>query len=213
LESLDEHNCLVKGLNYRNAPTLQKDALNEKSPYRLEVAVMGGTGCCAPPRSFEDGFGNRIDFIEKKPDILRVEDNLGGFAEIAWNGPVPILTNSLAHPRTSSARGPTANARNLAEIGLTIKVFSPLVAWMLLTMALVQSESLNTVAFRASQRLQQVALGLWVISFLITTTSPEGPNGVGDVMFAGFCLGLPAAIMSIVGLSILSWSLIRFARA
>ena len=163
------------------------------------------------PRTFDDGLGNHIAFSEKGPGVLRVEDNIGGFAEINWNGDVPILVDSRALPRTASARGPTLAAIHIAAGGEIVLLFAPFVAWMLLTMALVQLEALSTKSPSASLLLQSIAMVIYVIALLMSLKSPDGPNGVGRGMFVGFVLVAPALLMSLIGLLMMSWCLMRSA--
>lgn len=204
--------CTIIGLNVRYPPSIEKADPGLQYRFRVCMSFRGGESSCAPPHTLEDGYGNSIRYREPRAGVLHVEDNLGGFTEVDWNGPTPVLVTSHAFPRTASARGPRPIARDIENAGGLILCFSPLVAWMLLTMALTRLEAFATLVLYWTLGLQFAGLAFDVLACLLLRVLPHThtDNG-GNGMFVMFFVVMPAALMSLAGLSLLSFSLVRSA--
>jgi hypothetical protein len=197
----------VTGLNVRWPPTIQKLPAGAGATFAVEMSQNGGASGEHVPANIEDGFGNRIDFSEPKPGILHLQDNAGGFADVDWTAPAPILVRSQAVPRNAAARGPLPFARRAVAVGQTLLFTTPFLGLMLFTLALLRQDR-TAALVRGSFLLQTLGVALQgvLLLFVWTSSGQGGEAGIGMALLAVIAL-IPAAGTSLTGAGLLSLAL------
>jgi hypothetical protein len=170
---------------------------------------QGGITGSVPPGTIKDGYGNLVRFSVSRPEILHLEDQLGGFADVDWSGPAPVLVASRAMVRSTSARVPTLRARRLVNVGHILLLVSPLLAWLLLSAAIAGARS-GRRSWTATARLYLSCVlqtaGLVLVVLAATVPHSPGDQGMGKAML--FLLAFAASGM---GLLLMSAALLRIA--
>jgi hypothetical protein len=165
----------ISGLSVRFDPRLEKAKQGLPYQFRLGVRGRGGEDNCAPPRRFEDGYGNWLEFTQPGPKDVQLVDNRGGYARIRWDGNQFVLDDFRAAGKSESARGPTPVAVQLGNWGGGLWLVTPLLCWLLLTLFVRQRQadrSESTGLAEVSAGLQ----GLGIAFVLCLALSSAGPG-------------------------------------
>lgn len=198
----------ITGVNVRWAPEIQKDSPEvEFGGAMSHFGGSSGWGVTAARPNFKmnDGYGNWVSFELLRAGVVRVTDNLGGFAEIDWNDAAPVVTDSRAMRKTASARGPSYNGRRLAAQGQLMVFVTPFLSWLLFTIAFAtfaRAERNKDVAssFWDARNLQLIGLGLYGLIMLVQWTRGHRGGEAGLGAMALICLlGIPALLTSAAG--------------
>ena len=171
------------------------------------MSQRGGSEGIAVPGKIEDGYGNHCEFTEPQPDVLRIEDNAGGFAVIDWTGEKPVLTDSHSAVRSDAARGPSVLGRRMASLGEFLLLATPLITWWLAAGAV--AKGLEDVAIRTARlplTIGLVGMGL-LLPFSLRLPS-GGEQGMADTFLYGFAV-LAALACSGFGLLLLAGVYLR----
>ncbi len=206
----------IKGLSIRWPPDIRRYAPGAGAEFGVEMSVKGGVHGRAVPCTMEDGYGNSVQIQVKRQGVLHLEDQLGGFADIDWTGPVPVLLASRAVGRSASARGPTPLAWHLVSAGEWLVLVTPFIAWSLWTAALAHTGRLCGWVGSADLYLSFLfqtggLIGFILVLFLMVT----GPGAGGDQAMGHAILVIALAFLalgvSLIGLGIMSFLLLSVA--
>jgi hypothetical protein len=165
----------ISGLSVRFDPRLEKAKQGPPYQFQLSVRRRGGVDGSGPPRRFEDGYGNRLEFTQPGPMVVQLVDGRGGYARIRWDGEQFILDDFRAAGKSESARGPTSLAVQLGNWGGGLLVVTPLLCWLLLALFARQLRADQSESTRRSE-ISAVLQGLGIAFALCIPFSPAGPG-------------------------------------
>jgi hypothetical protein len=207
----------ISGLRVRWGPDLRKSPPGAGHAFSGDMSRAGGaTGITVferrPPLRVNDGYGNHVAFRVVRPNVLRIEDNLGGFMEIDWNRDVPVVTDSQPASQATRAGMPTAIGGRLVGLGQWLMIVTPLTSWLLLIAAVraVFREGDVYLQFTVPWILQLVGLGLFMLMGFVQWSygSRSGEAGIAAAVMV-LVIGAPALSASISGAFWTAWLLLR----